>query len=161
MKSSHKYFSLIAVLLMVLCLSAFQLIERNTDPVIEQEPEPVIDLNPITGTPVANPDLLKLPPIFVPLARYPSAFRPSSGHSQAQWVFEMYIANEESRPVLMFWGDLPTAPGPPFSAWKTCAGSLAVLLSRAGHPNLSWNRIYATWRSGTGRPATSFIRNFR
>ena len=110
MKSSHKYFSLIAVLLMVLCLSAFQLIERNTDPVIEQEPEPVIDINPITGTPVANPDLLKLPPIFVPLARYPSAFRPSSGHSQAQWVFEMYIANEESRPVLMFWGDLPTAP---------------------------------------------------
>ena len=87
---------------MALSLSAFQTIEENTDPVIE--------LNPLTGTPVANPDLLKLPPIFVPLARYPSAFRPSSGHSQAQWVFEMYVSDEESRPVLMFWGDLPTAP---------------------------------------------------
>ncbi|MBQ6510341.1 MAG: DUF3048 C-terminal domain-containing protein [Flexilinea sp.] len=110
MKPSHKFFSLIALLLMVLSLSAFQMIERNTDPVVENEPEPVIDINPLTGTPVANPDLLKLPPIFVPLARYPSAFRPSSGHSQAQWVFEMYVSDEESRPVLMFWGDLPTAP---------------------------------------------------
>lgn len=110
MKSSHKFFSLIVLLLMVLSLSAFQMIERNTEPVIEKEPDPVIDINPLTGTPVANPDLLKLPPIFVPLARYPSAFRPSSGHSQAQWAFEMYVADEESRPVLMFWGDLPTEP---------------------------------------------------
>lgn len=110
MKSSHKFISLIILLLLVLSLSAFQMAGQNTDPVAEQEPEPVIELNPLTGTPVANPDLLKLPPIFVPLARYPSAFRPSSGHSQAQWVFEMYVEGEESRPVLMFWGDLPSSP---------------------------------------------------
>ena len=67
-------------------------------------------LNPVTGTPISNPDLLRLPPVFVPLARYPSAFRPSSGHSQAQWVFEMYVNNEESRPILMFYGEQPTVP---------------------------------------------------
>ena len=71
---------------------------------------PVAELNPVTGTPISNPDLLRLPPVFVPLARYPSAFRPSSGHSQAQWVFEMYVNNEESRPILMFYGEQPTVP---------------------------------------------------
>ena len=70
----------------------------------------VMYLNPVTGTPISNPDLLRLPPVFVPLARYPSAFRPSSGHSQAQWVFEMYVSNEESRPILMFYGEQPTVP---------------------------------------------------
>ena len=72
--------------------------------------DPLADLNPVTGTPISNPDLLRLPPVFVPLARYPSAFRPSSGHSQAQWVFEMYVNNEESRPILMFYGEQPTVP---------------------------------------------------
>lgn len=72
--------------------------------------DPAADFNPVTGTPISNPDLLRMPPVFVPLARYPSAFRPSSGHSQAQWVFEMYVNNEESRPILMFYGEQPTVP---------------------------------------------------
>ena len=96
------------------------LIQRNSGadttaeeavPMIQNpDTDPVVDLNPVTGTTISNPDLLSMPPVFVPLARYPSAFRPSSGHSQAQWVFEMYVNNEESRPILMFYGEQPTVP---------------------------------------------------
>ena len=92
---------LLAALLTVLCAAAVR---------AQDEEAPVIKNNPITGMPIANPDLLKLPPVFVPLARYPSAFRPSSGHSLAQWVFEMYVSDEESRPMLMYYGELPNAP---------------------------------------------------
>ncbi len=97
MKTLRAIITFGVLLLMVCCLSAFQAADSNPSP----------DLNPVTGLPVSNPDLLKLPPVFVPLARYPSAFRPSSGNSQAQWVFEMYVANEESRPILMYYGELP------------------------------------------------------
>lgn len=84
---------------------------EETVPMIQnQNTDSVSDLNPVTGTRISNLDLLRLPPVFVPLARYPSAFRPSSGHSQAQWVFEMYVNNEESRPILMFYGEQPTVP---------------------------------------------------
>ena len=96
------------------------LIQRNSGadttaeeavPMIQNpDTDPVVDLNPVTVTTISNPDLLSMPPVFVPLARYPSAFRPSSGHSQAQWVFEMYVNNEESRPILMFYGEQPTIP---------------------------------------------------
>ncbi|MBQ6517663.1 MAG: DUF3048 C-terminal domain-containing protein [Anaerolineaceae bacterium] len=132
MKTFRAIFLLTVLMLTVLSLSAFQTAEDEvpllTNPNIEtNEPEdpkltaveeqiintntePVTDLNPVTGMPVSNPDLLRLPPVFVPLARYPSAFRPSSGHSQAQWVFEMYVNNEESRPILMFYGEQPTVP---------------------------------------------------
>lgn len=132
MKTFRAIFLLTVLMLTVLSLSAFQTAEDDvpllTNPYIEtNEPEdpkltageeqivntnaePVTDLNPVTGMPVSNPDLLRFPPVFVPLARYPSAFRPSSGHSQAQWVFEMYVNNEESRPILMFYGEQPTVP---------------------------------------------------
>lgn len=132
MKTFRAIFLLTVLMLTVLSLSAFQTAEDDvpllTNPNIEtNEPEdpkltageeqivntnaePVTDLNPVTGMPVSNPDLLRFPPVFVPLARYPSAFRPSSGHSQAQWVFEMYVNNEESRPILMFYGEQPTVP---------------------------------------------------
>ena len=97
----------LALLLVLLCsLAAFQ--TADTDPAAAGEQ--AATLNPLTGLPVANVDLLRLPPVFIPLARYPSAFRPSSGHSLAQWVFEMYVNNEESRPMLMFYGELPDVP---------------------------------------------------
>lgn len=123
MKTSCKFIFLAFVFMMVLSLSAFQeaedtlLIRRDSaadrEPLISSDPgndEETSELNPVTGLPVSNPSLLTLPPVFVPLARYPSAFRPSSGHSQAQWVFEMYVNDEESRPVLMFYGELPSVP---------------------------------------------------
>lgn len=139
MKTFRTILMLILFALMVTSLSAFQTMEEDVplltnpnniepaaDPGLLKNPNyetesvsapqtnltagPVLDLNPVTGTPLADPDLLRFPPVFVPLARYPSAFRPSSAHSQAQWVFEMYVSNEESRPILMYYGTEPTVP---------------------------------------------------
>ena len=100
---------IIAVLMLtVLSLCAFQSAEDEVPMLVNPRNDPAIYPNPITGKPLSNPDLLSMPPVFVPLTRYPSAFRPSSGHSQAQWVFEMYVSAEESRPILMFYGEQPT-----------------------------------------------------
>ena len=106
MKETRIIMNLALLLVLLCCLTAFQTAETGP----EAAEEPVVSLNPLTGTPVSNVDLLRLPPVFVPLARYPSAFRPSSGHSLAQWVFEMYVSDEESRPMLMFYGELPDVP---------------------------------------------------
>ena len=107
MKTFRKIMMITVLLLMVFSLSAFQNAEE-TGPIISNTNHETV-LNPMTGTPVSNPELLSMPPVFVPLARYPSAFRPSSGHSQAQWVFEMYVGDEESRPMLMYYGEMPSA----------------------------------------------------
>ncbi len=65
-------------------------------------------VNPITGiADIEDESTLALPPIFIPMARYPSKYRPTSGHSEAPWTFEMYVDGEESRPVLMFYGNQP------------------------------------------------------
>ena len=108
MKNFRFLLTLAALILTVFCLTAFQ--EVSDEMITRDEPaeESQIVLNPMTGTPISNPSLLNVPPVFVPLARYPSAFRPSKGHSQAQWVFEMYVDDEESRPILMYYGELPT-----------------------------------------------------
>ena len=106
MNKMRMIMKLAVLLVLVCCLTAFQ----SADVSPEAAEEQVISLNPVTGMPAANVDLFRLPPVFVPLARYPSAFRPSSGHSLAQWVFEMYVSDEESRPMLMFYGELPDVP---------------------------------------------------
>ncbi len=107
MKTFRKIMLITILLMMVFSLSAFQNAEEPGPTISNSSHETV--LNPMTGTPVSNPDLLTMPPVFVPLARYPSVYRPSSGHSQAQWVFEMYVGDEESRPMLMYYGEMPIA----------------------------------------------------
>ena len=83
MKNFRFLLTITALILAVFCLSAFQ--EVSEEMIIRDTSanEPVIDVNPVTGLPITNPSLLTIPPVFVPLARYPSAFRPSKGHSQA------------------------------------------------------------------------------
>ena len=108
MKTLRTFFVFAVLLMTALSVSAFQSAEDEGGLLTNPGHDPVIVTNPITGTPVSNPELLQMTPVFVPLARYPSAFRPSSGHTQAQWVFEMYVADEESRPILMFYGEQPS-----------------------------------------------------
>lgn len=69
-------------------------------------------LNPFTGLPVASTTMLAYPPVFVPIARFPSKLRPSAGLTQAQWVFELFAGGDESRPVAMYYGALPVANDP-------------------------------------------------
>lgn len=108
MKIFRTFITCAILLLMVLCLCAFQSTGEDGPILTNPKNDPALTMNPMTGTPLSGTDLLTMPPVFVPLARYPSAFRPSSGHSEAQWVWEMYVADEESRPILMFYGEKPT-----------------------------------------------------
>ena len=107
MKTLRTILFLTAVILSVLCSSAFQNVEESGPMISNSVHDPARNINPLTGLPVSDPDMLQVPPVFIPIVRYPSTFRPSSGHSQAQWVFEMYVSGEESRPILMFYGDKP------------------------------------------------------
>ena len=107
MKTLRTILFLTAVILSVLCSSAFQNVEETGPMISNSVHDPARNINPLTGLPVSDPDMLQVPPVFIPIVRYPSTFRPSSGHSQAQWVFEMYVSGEESRPILMFYGDKP------------------------------------------------------
>ena len=107
MKTLRTFFISALLLLTAICSSAFQTMDDEGPMLSNPNNDPVLTLNPLTGLPADKPELLQAPPVFVPIARYPSTFRPSSGHSQAQWVFEMYVSGEESRPILMFYGDEP------------------------------------------------------
>ena len=108
MKTLRTIFSIAAIMMFVLCSAAFQTADETGPMISNASHDPSRYMNPLTGTPVSDPDMLQVPPVFVPIARYPSTFRPSSGHSQAQWVYEMYVSGEESRPILMFYGEKPS-----------------------------------------------------
>jgi hypothetical protein len=66
-------------------------------------------VNPLTGLPVEDPDLLTYPPTLIPYARFTHNFKPSAGLSFAPWVFEVYAGAGESRPMALFYGSLPEA----------------------------------------------------
>lgn len=66
-------------------------------------------INPLTGGVVENPDQLLIPPVLIPIVRYPDKVRPTAGLSQAAWVFEFYDLGGISRPFALFYGGFPTA----------------------------------------------------
>jgi len=107
MKTLRMLLSFAVIVMIMLSVSAFQTADEAEPVITNPGKDPAMTMNPLTGTPVSDPALLQVPPVFVPIARYPSTFRPSSGHSQAQWTFEMFVGGEESRPILMFYGAQP------------------------------------------------------
>lgn len=108
MKTLRTFLLITSILLAAFCTAAFQTAEETGPMISNADHDPTRNINPLTGLPVSDPDMLQVPPVFVPIARYPSTFRPSSGHSQAQWVFELYVSGEESRPILVFYGEKPS-----------------------------------------------------
>lgn len=75
-------------------------------PNLEQFPTGV---SPLTGLPVADPDMLKLPAILVSLSNFPPSVRPQTGLSFAPQVYEIYITEGMTRFLTVFYGDLPEA----------------------------------------------------
>jgi hypothetical protein len=65
-------------------------------------------LNPLTGLPVGNPDLLELPPALVSIANFPVSARPQAGLSFSPFVFEMYIGEGMTRFLALFYGEFPS-----------------------------------------------------
>ncbi len=64
-------------------------------------------INPLTGLPVANAELLDLPALLVSITHFPPQVRPQAGLSFAPWVFDYLIANGSNRFLAVFYGEYP------------------------------------------------------
>jgi hypothetical protein len=76
-------------------------------PPVQQPEELDIAINPLTGLPVENPELLDLPAALVSIAHFPVTARPQAGLSYAPFVFEVYITEGATRFLAAFYGELP------------------------------------------------------
>ena len=70
------------------------------------------DVNPFTGLPVADPDLLRQPALLVSITHFPPEARPQGGLSFASWVFEYLIALGTTRFAAVFHGQVPYPEAP-------------------------------------------------
>jgi hypothetical protein len=64
-------------------------------------------INPLTGLPVADPSLLKIPAVLVSISHFPAAARPQAGLSFAPFVYEFSITRGETRFLAAFYGEFP------------------------------------------------------
>lgn len=69
-------------------------------------------INPLTGQPVPDASLLKLPALLVSISNFPANGRPQAGLSFAPYVFEFSITNGETRFLAAFYGEFPYSEGP-------------------------------------------------
>ncbi len=69
-------------------------------------------INPFTGLPVADPDLLKQPALLVSITHFPPTVRPQGGLSFAPWVFEYLISTGSTRFAAIFHGQVPYPEAP-------------------------------------------------
>jgi len=64
-------------------------------------------INPLTGLPVAEPGLLKIPAVLISISHFPPAARPQAGLSFAPFVYEFSITRGETRFLAAFYGEFP------------------------------------------------------
>lgn len=74
------------------------------------------DINPLTGLPVQEPDLLERRPIAVKVTNFPRQVRPQWGLSLADHIYEYYIGDGMSRFLGIFYGNDAERVGPIRSA---------------------------------------------
>jgi len=66
-------------------------------------------INPLTGLPVDDPDLLKLPPALLSISNFPASARPQAGLNISLIIFEMTIGEGMTRFLAVFYGQFPQA----------------------------------------------------
>ncbi len=79
------------------------------------QPTPVTlppPINPLTGLPASDPELLNRRPLAIKVANYPRYIRPQSGLTLADQVFEYYIEDGLTRFVAVFYGNDSEWVGP-------------------------------------------------
>ncbi len=74
------------------------------------------NVDPLTGLPVANPDLLNRRPIVIKVENLPRSDRPQWGLSLADFVYEYYTEQGGTRFAAVFYGQDSTKVGPIRSA---------------------------------------------
>lgn len=72
----------------------------------------VVDINPLTGLPPADPALLERRPLAIKISNYPRAIRPQYGLTLADQVFEYYIEWGNTRFIGIFYGNDSKQVGP-------------------------------------------------
>ncbi len=70
------------------------------------------NLNPLTGLPVSDPEILQRHPVMVKLANWPREERPQAGLSQADIVFEYYIGHQMNQFLAIYYGEEVQVVGP-------------------------------------------------
>jgi hypothetical protein len=63
--------------------------------------------NPLSGQPVEDPSLLRVPAMLMSISHFPPVARPQAGLSFAPWVFEYYITEGATRFLSVFYGGYP------------------------------------------------------
>lgn len=66
------------------------------------------NINPLTGKPVENNDLLYLPPALLSISNFPASTRPQSGLNFSPLTFEIAIGEGMTRFLAFFYGGFPT-----------------------------------------------------
>jgi hypothetical protein len=94
----------------------------STESAVAIEPQPTnlsapasavpVVINPLTGLPAPNPDLLNRHPMAIKVTNYPRYTRPQSGLSLADQVFEYYIEGGLTRFTAVFYGNDSEWVGP-------------------------------------------------
>ncbi|HEU0293873.1 MAG TPA: DUF3048 domain-containing protein [Anaerolineales bacterium] len=69
-------------------------------------------INPLTGLPASDPNLLNRRPMAIKVANYPRYIRPQSGLTLADQVFEYYIEDGLTRFIAIFYGNDSEWVGP-------------------------------------------------
>lgn len=69
-------------------------------------------VNPLTGKPVSEPELLKVPALLISISHFPATGRPQAGLSFAPYVFEYSITEGQTRFLAAFYGQYPAPEVP-------------------------------------------------
>ena len=76
-------------------------------------------INPLTGLPAADPNLLKIPALLVSISNFPAIGRPQAGLSFAPFVYEYYITEGATRFLAVFYGRFPSPEVLPIGGCET------------------------------------------
>ncbi len=72
-----------------------------------QSPDIPPGVNPLTGLPAVEPELLKIPAVLVSVSNFPGATRPQIGLSYASQIYEFWIGVGMTRFLPIFYGNFP------------------------------------------------------
>jgi hypothetical protein len=96
----------------------------------------VTPINPLTGQPVVDPSLLKIPAVLLSITNFPAIARPQSGLSFAPFVYEYYITEGATRFLAVFYGQLPAVETPVAGGCETRTAPFVQTATLLG--NLVW-----------------------
>lgn len=177
-------FTIVFITLIVLLLTSCGTNQINSTPTeqsITQTPTtaptptstPLVgaDVNPLTGLPVEDVNLLDLPALLISISHFPVEARPQAGLSFAPWVFEIYITEGTTRFLTVYHGVFPEPEipltgdclirGEPFVQTSNIIGSRVWLDDNANNIQDAWERgvggvcVYLYQENGTLLQQTS------